>query len=81
MSTISAHFPQYTEEKLGQAEKTELDAHFENLVARAEKTRIWTEKILAQTEAVLQPNPGKTACKLHDVTSPIAARKCMTFSE
>ncbi|ESO85878.1 hypothetical protein LOTGIDRAFT_130216 [Lottia gigantea] len=50
---------QYTEEKLGSAEKTELDAHFENLLQRAEKTRIWTEKVLNQTEAVLQPNPNQ----------------------
>ena len=50
---------QFTEEKLGQAEKTELDAHFENLLQRADKTRDWTDKILKQTEAVLQPNPSK----------------------
>ncbi|KAJ7308506.1 hypothetical protein JRQ81_009073 [Phrynocephalus forsythii] len=37
---------QFTEEKLGQAEKTELDAHFENLLARADSTKNWTEKIL-----------------------------------
>ena len=50
---------QYTEEKLGQAEKTELDAHFENLLQRADNTRQWTESILSQTEAVLQPNPSR----------------------
>ncbi|XP_050389646.1 endophilin-B1 isoform X4 [Patella vulgata] len=50
---------QFTEEKLGSAEKTELDAHFENLLQRAEKTRIWTERVLKQTEAVLQPNPNQ----------------------
>ncbi|XP_071947259.1 endophilin-B1-like isoform X2 [Antedon mediterranea] len=49
---------QYTEEKLGSAEKTELDAHFENLQQRADRTRIWTEKIVGRTEAVLQPNPN-----------------------
>ncbi|XP_043913894.1 endophilin-B2 isoform X8 [Protopterus annectens] len=49
---------QFTEEKLGQAEKTELDAHFENLLARADSTKNWTEKILRQTEVLLQPNPG-----------------------
>ncbi|XP_033923304.1 endophilin-B2 isoform X1 [Melopsittacus undulatus] len=47
---------QFTEEKLGQAEKTELDAHFENLMARADCTKNWTEKILRQTEVLLQPN-------------------------
>nr|XP_017212794.1 endophilin-B2 isoform X4 [Danio rerio] len=49
---------QFTEEKLGQAEKTELDTHFENLLARADCTKNWTEKIYRQTEVLLQPNPG-----------------------
>ncbi|XP_032993015.1 endophilin-B2 isoform X8 [Lacerta agilis] len=49
---------QFTEEKFGQAEKTELDAHFENLLARADCTKNWTEKILRQTEVLLQPNPS-----------------------
>ncbi|XP_040051040.1 endophilin-B2a isoform X1 [Gasterosteus aculeatus] len=49
---------QFTEEKLGQAEKTELDAHFENLLSRADCTKLWTEKIYRQTEALLQPNPS-----------------------
>ncbi|XP_031433219.1 endophilin-B2b isoform X11 [Clupea harengus] len=48
---------QFTEEKLGQAEKTELDAHLENLVARGDCTKNWTEKIFRQTEVLLQPNP------------------------
>ncbi|XP_061585671.1 endophilin-B2-like isoform X1 [Cololabis saira] len=48
---------QFTEEKLGQAEKTELDAHVENLMSRADCTRNWTEKIYRQTEVLLQPNP------------------------
>lgn len=53
------HFLQFTEEKLGQAEKTELDPHLENLISRADGTKNWTEKILRQTEVVLQPNPSK----------------------
>ncbi|XP_041956542.1 endophilin-B2a isoform X10 [Alosa sapidissima] len=48
---------QFTQENLGQAEKTELDAHFENLLARADCTKNWTEKIFRQTEYLLQPNP------------------------
>uniref|UniRef100_A0A673JML9 Endophilin-B2-like n=1 Tax=Sinocyclocheilus rhinocerous TaxID=307959 RepID=A0A673JML9_9TELE len=52
---------QYTEEKLGQAEKTELDGHLENLIARADCTKNWTEKIFRQTEVLLQPNPSKSA--------------------
>ncbi|XP_047228017.1 endophilin-B2-like isoform X1 [Girardinichthys multiradiatus] len=48
---------QFTEEKLGQAEKTELDPHLENLLSKADSTKNWTEKILRQTEILLQPNP------------------------
>ncbi|XP_021457502.2 endophilin-B2b isoform X2 [Oncorhynchus mykiss] len=48
---------QFTEEKLGSAEKTELDTHLENLIARADCTKNWTEKIFRQTEVLLQPNP------------------------
>lgn len=50
----------FTEEKLGSAEKTELDTHLENLIARADCTKNWTEKIFRQTEVLLQPNPSKT---------------------
>ncbi|XP_028128485.1 endophilin-B2 isoform X1 [Diabrotica virgifera virgifera] len=49
---------QMTEEKLGTSEKTELDAHFENLWNRAEGTKNFTEKLVKNTEAVLIPNPG-----------------------
>ncbi|XP_068561804.1 endophilin-B2b isoform X6 [Cebidichthys violaceus] len=49
---------QFTEEKLGQAEKTELDPHLENLITRADCTKNWTEKMLRQTEVLLQPNPS-----------------------
>ncbi|XP_068430376.1 endophilin-B2b [Clinocottus analis] len=49
---------QFTEEKLGQAEKTELDPHLENLITRADCTKNWTEKIFRQTEVLLQPNPS-----------------------
>ncbi|XP_038130482.1 endophilin-B2-like isoform X4 [Cyprinodon tularosa] len=49
---------QFTEEKLGQAEKTELDPHLENLITKGDATKNWTEKILRQTEVLLQPNPS-----------------------
>ncbi|KAK2119294.1 Endophilin-B2 [Saguinus oedipus] len=49
---------QFMEEKCDQAEKTELEAHFENLLAQADSTKNWTEKILRQTEVLLQPNPS-----------------------
>jgi len=56
--TLFNRAKQYTEEKLGQAEKTDFDAPFEMLLDRAEKTKNWTEKILKQTETVLTPNPS-----------------------
>lgn len=56
--TFLSRAVQFTEEKLGQAEKTELDEHLENLLSRAECTKHWTEKILKQTEVLLQPNPN-----------------------
>nr|XP_006008634.1 PREDICTED: endophilin-B1 isoform X1 [Latimeria chalumnae] len=56
--TFLSRAVQFTEEKLGQAEKTELDAHLENLLSKAENTKQWTERIMKQTEAVLQPNPN-----------------------
>ncbi|XP_037115436.1 endophilin-B2a isoform X7 [Syngnathus acus] len=49
---------QFTGEKLGQVEKTELDAHYENLMIRADCTKNWTEKIYRQTVVLLQPNPS-----------------------
>ncbi|XP_014794791.1 PREDICTED: endophilin-B1 isoform X1 [Calidris pugnax] len=55
--TFLSRAVQFTEEKLGQAEKTELDAHLENLLSKAECTKLWTEKIMKQTEVLLQPNP------------------------
>nr|XP_033772735.1 endophilin-B1 [Geotrypetes seraphini] len=56
--TFLSRAVQFTEEKLGQAEKTELDAHLENLLSKAECTKQWTEKIMKQTEVLLQPNPN-----------------------
>lgn len=56
--TALSRVVQFTEEKLGKSEKTELDAHFENLWERAENTKKFTEKIVKNTEAVLIPNPG-----------------------
>lgn len=49
---------QFTEEKLGKSERTELDAHFENLLARADKTEEHTKNLLSCMEAYLQPNPS-----------------------
>lgn len=50
---------QYTGETLGQAEKTELNGRLEDLLARAESTKMWTDQIISQTVVLLQPNPGE----------------------
>ncbi|XP_073987609.1 SH3 domain containing GRB2 like, endophilin-B isoform X2 [Rhodnius prolixus] len=56
--TVVNRVVQLTGEKLGTSEKTELDAHFENLAERSDITKTWTEKILKNTESVLTPHPG-----------------------
>ncbi|XP_067131786.1 endophilin-B1 isoform X4 [Centruroides vittatus] len=60
-ATVFTRAVQYTEEKLGTCEKTELDAHFEGLAQRSDRTKQWTERIASRTEAVLQPNPNTRA--------------------
>ncbi|XP_018496499.1 endophilin-B1 [Galendromus occidentalis] len=49
---------QYTEERLGTAGRTELDAHFESLAQRSDDTKHWTERLVSKAEAVLEPNPN-----------------------
>uniref|UniRef100_G3P9Q7 BAR domain-containing protein n=1 Tax=Gasterosteus aculeatus aculeatus TaxID=481459 RepID=G3P9Q7_GASAC len=48
----------YTEESLGQAEKTEVDPGLDELFARVDATKRWTDQIISQTEVLLQPNSG-----------------------
>jgi len=55
--TLFSRAKQFTEEKLGQAEKTEYDEEFKKNLDQAEKIKTWTEKIMKQTESYLQPNP------------------------
>uniref|UniRef100_A0A3B5KSL9 SH3-domain GRB2-like endophilin B1b n=2 Tax=Takifugu rubripes TaxID=31033 RepID=A0A3B5KSL9_TAKRU len=43
---------------LGQADRTELDPGLEELLALADATKTCTDKIVSQTEVLLQPNPG-----------------------
>ncbi|XP_020610401.1 endophilin-B2-like [Orbicella faveolata] len=60
-ATFFSRAKQYTEEQLGTSEKTVFDARFESLVEKADRTKYWTERLLRQTEALLQPNPGMRA--------------------
>uniref|UniRef100_A0A182IWL2 Uncharacterized protein n=1 Tax=Anopheles atroparvus TaxID=41427 RepID=A0A182IWL2_ANOAO len=56
-STLS-RVVQLTEEKLGTSEKTEMDARFEHLSERSDSAKLWTEKIVRDTEAAIVPNPA-----------------------
>ena len=59
MTQLSPVF-QFTEEKLGKAERTENDPHFESLARKSDKVKGYTEKLVKDGEAVLVPNPGKS---------------------
>ncbi|CAG2118443.1 unnamed protein product, partial [Medioppia subpectinata] len=45
VGTVFTRAKQYAEETIGTAEKTELDAQFESLAERADRTKLWTERI------------------------------------
>ena len=47
----------WTGESLGASEKTIYDVGMEALIKRSDSTKNLTEKIINNTEAVLQPNP------------------------
>ncbi|XP_068608256.1 endophilin-B1-like [Brachionichthys hirsutus] len=49
---------QLTGETLGQAERTELDPDLEELLARTDATKTWTDRMMFQMEILLQPSPG-----------------------
>lgn len=49
---------QYTGEALGTTEKTELEPDLEQLLAKADATKTYTDQIISQTEALLQPSPA-----------------------
>jgi hypothetical protein len=49
----------FTGEKLGGAEKTIYDVNLEALIKRSDSTKLLTEKIISNTNSVLQPNPSK----------------------
>ncbi|KAJ0063001.1 hypothetical protein NL108_010268, partial [Boleophthalmus pectinirostris] len=53
----------YTGETIGATEKTDLEPDIERLLARADATKSYTDQIISQTEALLQPNP---AARLED---------------
>ena len=65
---------QFTEEKLGKAERTENDPHFDTLARKADKVKGYTEKLVKDGEAVLVPNPGES------ISSICVGSKCLIQS-
>ncbi|XP_069768463.1 craniofacial development protein 2-like [Narcine bancroftii] len=53
----------FTEETLGQAEKTELDAHLANRLGKAESSKRGSEKIMKETEVALNQTQAEPAEK------------------
>ena len=43
---------------MGKAERTELDPHFDELGKKTDKVKMYTERLVKDTESVLVPNPG-----------------------
>ena len=58
-TTMLSRAKQFTEERLGKAERTENDPAFETLGKKTDKVKGYTEKLVKNTEAVLVPNPGQ----------------------
>ena len=59
VSTVFTRAKQYAEETIGTAERTELDYEYEQLAEKADTYKLWTERIVAKLEAVVQPNPSE----------------------
>jgi len=57
-TTMLSRAKQFTEERLGKAERTENDPAFETLGKKTDKVKGYTEKLVKNTEAVLVPNPA-----------------------
>lgn len=71
---------QFTEEVFGQAEKTEYDAHLEQLISKANKTKLWTERIVSEVETMLDPNPtSRLQSKVFDAMSTAKATKLNVY--
>jgi len=60
-SVVFNRAKQYTEEKLGKAERTDLDPHIVMLEKKTENTKNYTEKLKNNAAAVLVPNPAARA--------------------
>jgi len=70
-STFVSRAVQYTEERLGKSERTELDPHLVMLEKKTENTKNLTEKIKNNATAVLIPNPAARAESLFYDNVPV----------
>jgi len=70
-SVVFSRAKQYTEEKLGKAERTDLDPQLLTLEKKTENTRNLTEKIKNNATAVLIPNPAARAESLFFDNVPV----------
>ena len=62
---------QYTEEKLGKAERTQLDPHLVTLETKTDNMKNLTEKLKNNSAAVLVPNPAARAESLFFDSVPV----------
>jgi len=70
-SVVFNRAKQYTEEKLGKAERTELDPHIVELEKKTENTKNYTERIKNNATAVVLPNPAQRAESLFFDNVPV----------
>lgn len=70
-SVVFNRAKQYTEEKLGKAERTELDPHIVMLEKKTENTKNYTERIKNNATAVVLPNPAQRAESLFFDNVPV----------
>jgi len=70
-SVVFNRAKQYTEERLGKSERTELDPHLVMLEKKTENTKNLTEKIKNNATAVLIPNPAARAESLFYDNVPV----------
>jgi len=60
-SVVFNRAKQYTEERMGKAERTEMDPHIVTLEKKTENTKNYTERIKNNATAVILPNPAQRA--------------------
>lgn len=70
-SVVFNRAKQYTEEKMGKAERTEMDPHMVMLEKKTENTKNYTTRIKDNATAVVLPNPAQRAESLFFDNVPV----------